>query len=140
MHDFSWTAQHDELPTRQRVLPLLEQAGYQPVSAAQPPKPNQRPRTILATADQRARAELIGPENVIFKATLLLAPTRDQTAADLREFLAALVPGWQGAAEWVDAALADQAAPEQSIRFRDLEITLKSANQQRLALGITWQP
>ncbi|HEY1017154.1 MAG TPA: hypothetical protein VGE07_30850 [Herpetosiphonaceae bacterium] len=138
MTDFSWTAQHKELPLRPIVLPALERAGYQPVSDT---RALERPRTILATADQRARAELIGPEDVIFKAALLLAPDSALAAADLRDFLAALLPGWQDAESWVGAALAGLGErPEQATSFGSFEITLKAAGRARLVLGVTWKP
>jgi hypothetical protein len=105
MPDFSWTQQHSQIPSRKAVQAALEQVGFQFTSSAETLTPQQRPRTIGETSDRRARIELIGPGDVVFKATVLVRVAEmvdaSNNQADLLYFLTVLIPEWTEGSSWL---------------------------------------
>ena len=148
MPDFSWTKEHDLIQSRAIVHPALEALGFSFIRVDAAIRREQRPRSIAETADKRARIELIGPEDVIFKGTLMLSvPTKGglqspQLHQDLRQFLAILAPAWIDGQAWIDAQLTAQGTQVAAeTQFRELVVSLKVTNdKKRLILGTTWQP
>jgi hypothetical protein len=145
MPDFSWTQQHDLIPSRKAVQTAFEQVGFQFTAGAETLTPDQRPRAIGETSDRRARIELIGPDDVVFKATILVqvadVANGAGSQADLLHFLTVLVPEWKEGSSWLMTHFAtiDQAAT--TTRYRDLSITLRTGrNGKQVSLGVTWQP
>jgi hypothetical protein len=146
MTDFSWAQKHDLIPSRNAVQGAFEQVGFQFTPTPATLTAGQRPRTIGETADQRARLELIGPADVVFKATMLirLAETANplDSQADLLHFLSVVAPAWEEGPAWLLAHLAtlgEQATV--TTRYRDLAIALRPARRGlQLVLGVTWQP
>jgi hypothetical protein len=147
MPDFSWTEQHELIPRRAAVEAALAADGF--VFPAGPVKlePGGRPRSSGATADGRAQIELIGPEDIVFKATLLrsLSGADDRMSAavlaDCATLLRHVAPAWAAGPEWLAAslpALAEQ--PSIKTQFSELAFDLRLARDgKRLILGMTWQ-
>jgi hypothetical protein len=146
MTDFSWTQNYALIPSRMAVQAAFEQVGFQFSPTPETISAGQRPRTTGGTADQRARIELIGPADVVFKATILIrvAETANMldSQADLLYFLSVVAPAWEAGPAWLLAHLAtlgEQAAV--TTRYRDLVIALRTARRGlQLVLGVTWQP
>jgi hypothetical protein len=148
MPDFSWTKQHDLIQSQRAMQAAFEQIGFVFTPVATSLERNFRPRTTGATADQRARLELIGPDDIVFKATLIrqLLPGNPHDAAtliaDIGVFLTTLVPGWAEAQAWSESVahnLVEQS--HMQTEFRDLVIEARATkNGQQFVVGVTWQP
>ncbi len=148
MPDFSWTKQHELIQSQQAMRVAFEGLGFGFEAGSTSLERNTRPRTIGATADRRARLELIGPNDVVFKATLIRQLTPGDSAdssalgADISAFLTTLVPSWPEAQAWSESvarSLAD--TPHIQTDFRDLVIEARSTrNGQQVVVGVTWQP
>jgi hypothetical protein len=145
MTDFSWTQQFALIPVRSVVQAALEQVGIQFTALPATLSPQQRPRTIGETADSRLRIELIGPGDVIFKATIIAHIAEPVNAGniypDLAHFLTIVAPTWAEGSGWLEAHLARL---EQQIsattQYRELVIALRTArNRRQITLGVTWQ-
>jgi hypothetical protein len=148
MPDFTWAHTYDLLRSRAALQAAFEQLGYQ-FSVSQPATGrHQRPRAVGETADQRARVELIGPAEVVFKATLMrIHSERNDTLqahilTDLVDFLTVMLPTYEDRADWLTTHWAlVQGEQQAKQRFRDHTIVLrKSGDGKRIVLGVTWQP
>jgi hypothetical protein len=148
MPDFTWIQAYVHLRARAAVQAAFEHLGYLFV-VSQPARARpQRPRIAGETADHRARVELIGPAEVVFKATLMLAhPERDDTwpariQTDMVDFLTVMTPTWEERAHWLTTNLdLVQGKQPAETRFRDLKIVLRTSDDRtRIILGVTWQP
>ena len=151
MPDFSWTEQHELIPRRAALQQALAQDGFIFPQGTVKLEPGGRPRSIGATADGRAQIELIGPEDVVFKATLLrtLSGADDRTSAavlaDCATLLRHVAPTWAEGPDWIaanaqraPAALAEQ--PLIKTQFSELAFDLRlTRDGKRLILGMTWQ-
>jgi hypothetical protein len=145
--DFSWTEQHGLIPRRSAVQQALAQDGFTFPEGAARSEPGGRPRSSGATADGRAQIELIGPEDIVFKATLLrtLSGADDRTSAavlaDCATLLRHVAPTWAEGPAWLAAslpALAEQ--PLIKTQFSELAFDLRlTRDGKRLILGMTWQ-
>jgi hypothetical protein len=143
MPDFSWVQQHAQIPVLGQVQAAFEQLGFQFNSRPATLSAQQRPRTIGATSDGRARVELIGPEEVVFKATILVRrPPPDDPAPlppELFDFLTILIPTWTEGPAWLKTQLAAGATPV-TTRHHELLIALRTARGgAEIVLGMTWQ-
>jgi hypothetical protein len=145
--DFSWTEQHELIPRRAALQQALARDGFAFPQGTVKLEPGGRPRSIGATADGRAQIELIGPEDIVFKATLLrtLSGADDRTSAavlaDCATLLRHVAPAWAEGPAWVAAslpALAEQ--PLITTQFSELTFDLRlTRDGKRLILGMTWQ-
>ena len=132
MCTYNWIEQHPLLHTRAQAQALCEQLGFRFGSTQSPAQRPQRPRLVGANRDSSARIELIGPDEAIFKAALLVsraAPAADQTFALLRDFVDAWLPTWTDGSTWLAAnyAVAGPQPPVET-RFGDIVISLRSAD------------
>jgi hypothetical protein len=135
MPTYNSIERHPLLHTRAQALALCKQLGFQFASSApiqSPSRRPQRPRLAGATRDASARIELIGPDEAIFKAALLVsraAPDADQALARLRDFVDAWLPTWTDRSAWLAASYAVAGPqPPVEVRFDDLVISLRSAD------------
>jgi hypothetical protein len=145
MPDFTWTQHVELLRPRAAIQAAFEHLGYcfttgQPASG--------RPRIIGETNDQRARIVLIGPPDVVFKATLMLTAAEPTGAAladiqnDLVDFLTVMTPKWEARTQWLRTHW-DVLQRNQSVEthFGDFVIAWRTARAGRqIVLGVTWQP
>jgi hypothetical protein len=136
MSAYNWFEQHPLLHTRAQALALCEQVGFQFASSAPTQSPSQRPqrpRLVGANRESSARIELIGSEEAIFKAALLVsraAPDADQAFAQLRDFVDAWLPAWTDRRAWLAANYAVAGPqPPVEVRFGDMVISLRSADR-----------
>ena len=106
--------------------------GFRFASTQSPSQRPRRPRLVGANHDSSARIELIGPDEAIFKAALLVsrtAPAADQAFALLRDFLDAWLPTWMDGRAWLAASYAvGGPQPPVETRFGDIVISLRSAD------------
>ncbi len=142
MPDFSWTAEHELVQSRSAVEAALTPLGFAWTRTPTSQKRAARPRSLGTCAAHRAQAELIGPEDMVFKATLILSAADAGWAAEapfVAQCLAILAPLWAAGPAWLAAQLA--APADTTTRFRDLAVTLRwGQSGQRLVLGVTWEP
>lgn len=148
MPDFSWVNQHKQILSRSAVQSAFEQHGYAFQPAPKSLAKEQRPRAIGTTADKRARLELIGPEDIVFKGTLIrtisagMTDEAAQLQSDIADFLGILVSGWPDAQSWSAAFVAG--LPEQpSCHYRLSEMQIDAhvtPDQRRVVVGVTWEP
>jgi hypothetical protein len=134
MCTYNWTEQHPLLHTRAQAQAVCEQLGFRLAPAQSSSRRPQRPRLIGTNQDRTARIELIGPDEVIFKAVLLAS--RDvQTASDsggalplMCDFVHAWLPTWTNGRAWLAAHYAlTGTQPSAEVSFGDIVISLRSA-------------
>jgi hypothetical protein len=131
MSAYNWLEQHPLLHTRAQAQALCEQLGFRIAPTQSPSQRPQRPRLVGANRDSTARIELIGPDEAIFKAALLVsraAPDADQAFVQLRDFVDVWLPTWTDGRAWLAAnyAVAGPQPPAEA-RFGDLVISMRSA-------------
>ena len=146
MCTYNWIEQHPLLHTRAQAQAVCEQLGFRLALAQSPSRRPQRPRLIGTNQDSTARIELIGPDEVIFKAMLLAshvaqpAPAANQAFGQMRDFIDAWLPSWTDGRAWLSAhyAPAEPQSPAET-RFGDVVISLRSAqNSAATALTVSY--
>jgi hypothetical protein len=146
--DFAWTQAHAHLRPRAAAQAAFERLGYR-FTASQPASGRpQRPRAIGESADRHARVELIGPVEVVFKATILAVllerterlPTPSYTK--LADFLTVMIPDWEEGTDWLKTHWINALSKQHTeTRVHDFRVALRlSDDGARIVLGITWQP
>jgi hypothetical protein len=147
MTDFSWTQQHAQIQSRTKVEAAFEQLGFQFTQTPAVGERPQRPRTIGISPDGRVRIELIGPDDVVFKATLLAdldeqGCTPPHLHAHLTHFVQTLAPTWAAGPSWITTQLATpDPQTTATVRSDELLFELRLARcGTQMVLGVTWQP
>jgi hypothetical protein len=146
MCTYNWTEQHPLLRSRADAQAICEQLGFRLAPAQSSSRRPQRPRLIGTNHDSTARIELIGPDEVIFKAVLLVsrdgqaAPAVDRALAMIRDFVHTWLPTWTDGRAWLAGHYAPT-GPQPSIdaHFGDVVISLRSAqNGAAAALTVSY--
>jgi hypothetical protein len=146
MCTYNWTEQHPLLYTRAQAQAVCEQLGFRLAPAQSSSRRPQRPRLISVNQDSTARIELIGPDEAIFKAALLVfraaqtAPAADQAFAQICDFIDGWIPSWTDGRAWLAAHYAPAGPqPPAETRVGDVVISLRSAqNGAATALTVSY--
>src|SRR5215213_9937593 len=107
MCTYNWIEQHPLLYTRAQGQAVCEQLGFRLAPAQSSSRRPQRPRLIGTNQNSTARIELIGSDEVIFKAMLLAsrapqpAPAADQAFAQFCNFIDGWLPSWTDGRTWL---------------------------------------